>query len=88
MSRQMTTPERHARSLLEELFRGHEALFKELLAKGLIDLRAAERMAIRHRVDALCAEGRGRCEAMEEAAENFCCSYEKVRAAVYAKPTC
>ena len=88
MSRPMTTPERHARTLLEELFCGHEALFAKLMALGLIDLRAAERMAIRRRVDALCARGRGRCEAMEEVAENFCCSYEKVRTAVYAKPTC
>lgn len=57
----------------------------ELLRRGLIDLRALERAAIRSAVEELQHAGRLRCEAMKLVAERHCCSYEKVRAACYMK---
>ncbi len=85
MSRPMTHPESRVRHLLAGYFRGQERLLEELLAEGLIDLRTAERQAIRGEVEQLARDGMGRCEAMEVVAQRFCCSYEKVRAAVYQK---
>ena len=78
-------PESRVRHHLEGYFRGHEGLLEGLLAEGLIDLRTAERQAIRGEVEQLTREGMGRCEAMEVVAQHFCCSYEKVRTAVYQK---
>ncbi|MBQ3260856.1 MAG: hypothetical protein IJW42_06795 [Alistipes sp.] len=56
-----------------------------LLDRGLIDYREVERMVARRMVESLCAEGMGRCDAMAEAAEKMCCSYEKIRAFIYQK---
>lgn len=85
MSHPMNHPESRTRALLQLRFRGAEPLLETLLQEGLIDLRAAERCAIRCEVEQLGRHGLGRCEAMEVAAQRFCCSYEKVRAAVYSK---
>jgi len=58
---------------------------RELAEAGLLDRRACERTAIRERMAELEAAGLPRCEAMEIAAREFCCSYEKVRKAFYEK---
>lgn len=60
-------------------------LLGRLLERGLIDLRAAERGAVRQRVAELQRSGSGRVEAMFQAAEEFCCSYEKIRSIIYCK---
>jgi len=60
-------------------------LIVRMMEEGLLDLRACERLAIRQRVGELVAQGEGRCAAMELTAEEFCCSYEKVRGSVYRK---
>lgn len=60
-------------------------LFQELFKAGLIDRKRCEELSIRRRVEALTAAGHGRTEAMVFAAEEFCCSYEKVRKIIYAK---
>lgn len=85
MRGRLTTSERKLHALLFDLFPDQGPLLEGLLAEGLIDLRATERLAIRRAVEQLFEEGLGRCEAMEVAAQRFCCSYEKVRAAVYEK---
>lgn len=56
---------------------------KRLLESGLIDRRACERQAIRDEVARLQQQGIPRCEALEVAAQTFCCSYGKARNAVY-----
>lgn len=74
--------------LTETLFRevkgltGRQAVLK-LLEAGLISRRACERRAIRDEVERLQRSGVPRCEALEVAAETFCCSYEKARNAFY-----
>lgn len=52
--------------------------------EGLIDRRALERLFARFETERLARCGMGRCRAMEEVAEQLCCSYEKVRNMVYA----
>ncbi len=81
----MTGPERATTAWLKGRFEGHEELLEALCREGLIDRREAERRAIRSAVGELNGRGLGRCEAMEVVAQAFCCSYEKVRAAVYQK---
>ena len=54
-----------------------------LLERGFIDLRACERQAIRDEVQRLQRQEIPRCEALEIAADTFCCSYEKARNAFY-----
>ena len=87
---------RHEERCLEALLRRHpgkeggkeggmRALLVRLLEEGLLDLRVCERLAIRQRVGELVAQGEGRCAAMELTAEEFCCSYEKVRGSIYRK---
>ncbi len=56
---------------------------EEIAAAGLIDRRACERAAIRERMAELTVSGLPRCEAMEVAAREFCCSYEKIRKVFY-----
>ena len=55
----------------------------KLLEGGFIDRRACERRAIRDEVERLQRLGIPRCEALEIAADTFCCSYEKARNAFY-----
>lgn len=70
--------------LLRELGRlkGEQAV-ERLFELGLVNLRACEQRAVRAEVDRLAAEGVPRCEAMHATAEQFCCSYEKVRSYYY-----
>lgn len=56
-----------------------------LLDKGLLARREVEKLVARRSVEALCAEGMGRCDAMAEVAHRMCCSYEKIRAFIYQK---
>lgn len=57
-----------------------------LMAHGLIDRRAAEREYVRERMQRLTVgEGMPRCRAMEEIADEICCSYEKVRGIIYSR---
>ncbi len=81
----MVKLQRKIRTTLAPYFKENPSLLEFLIDEGLIDLREAERRAIRIRVEELCGNGLGRCEAMEVTAQAFCCSYEKVRAAVYSK---
>lgn len=62
---------------------GRREAVQRLLAEGLVNRRACERLAVRCEVARL--EGRGipRCEALCVAAETCCCSYEKARALFY-----
>jgi len=80
---------REARGL-EYLYRmfgqGADAeLLRRLLGQGLIDMRIAEREAVRERVAELQSRGAKRVDAMYQAAEEFCCSYEKIRSIIYCK---
>lgn len=57
-----------------------------LMELGVVSQCGCERAAIRTDVDRLVRRGSPRCEAMEDAAVRFRCSYAKVRGAVYYKP--
>ncbi len=76
--------ERLVAPLLEEV-RGRDAaqVVMWLWDQGLMNVRSLECRAIRSRVERLVGEGRGRVRAMEQAAADFCCSYEKVRDIIY-----
>ena len=55
-----------------------------LYNRGLIDQRRCEQRAIRSEIERLEREEKiPRCEAMQVAAETFCCSHEKARSAFY-----
>ena len=56
---------------------------QRLLERGLINRSACERLAIRDEVARLQQQGMPRCEALEVAAQTFCCSYGKARSAIY-----
>ena len=56
-----------------------------IISRGLIDRRAVEREYVRTRMRRLTVEGMPRCRAMEEIADEICCSYEKVRGIIYSK---
>lgn len=71
--------------LLQRRYGVKPTLAEQLLKEGVIDHCSVERMAIRDRVESCTRRGMKRCEAMEGVAVEFCCSYEKVRNAVYAK---
>lgn len=60
-----------------------EQVVERLFGLGLVNLRACEQRAVRARVDRLAEEGVPRCEAMHVTADEFCCSYEKVRSYYY-----
>ena len=74
---------RHEKRLAEVLLdaigglEGEQAV-ERLFGLGLVNLRA-----VRARVDRLAEEGVPRCEAMHVTADEFCCSYEKVRSYYY-----
>ena len=71
---------RHEKRLAEVLLdvigglEGEQAV-ERLFGLGLVNLRAW--------VDRLAEEGVPRCEAMHVTADEFCCSYEKVRSYYY-----
>ncbi len=57
-----------------------------LLEAGLIDIVRSERVAYKIYIDRLVKSGISCCEAMFMAAEEFNCSYEKIRKNYYLKP--
>lgn len=61
------------------------ATVEQLMEEGLIDRRRAEALAIRERIFDHLRAGARRVEAMQWTAEEFCCSYEKVRGFFYQK---
>lgn len=79
------------RELLRFLLDATEGLERDAAIERLFDLgafseRSCSHAAIRAEVERCVRLGTGRCEAMEAAAIRFCCSYSKVRGAVYYKP--
>lgn len=56
-----------------------------LWQRGMINRRGVEADVAREEMERLTREGMPRCRAMEEIAERLCCSYEKVRAFIYAR---
>jgi hypothetical protein len=54
-----------------------------LLQYDLLDWSRLEKRAMHRRVDRLARRYRGRCVAMAKVANEFRCSYQKVRRAVY-----
>ena len=75
---------RHEKRLAEVLLDViGEQVVERLFGLGLVNLRACEQRAVRARVDRLAEEGVPRCEAMHVTADEFCCSYEKVRSYYY-----
>ncbi len=73
-------------ALMAAEYKIRERDLEQLMELGLLNLKVAEQLLLRHEVEQLNRMGAGRCEAMIRTAEKWCCSYEKVRAAVYAKP--
>ena len=64
----------------------HEKRLAEVLLDaigGLEGEQAVERLFGLARIDRLAEEGVPRCEAMHVTADEFCCSYEKVRSYYY-----
>lgn len=59
---------------------------RRLIDGGLISFKACERLAYKSYVDRLIAKGIARSVAMEMAATEFSCSYEKIRRFIYLKP--
>ena len=79
---------RHEKRLAEVLLDAIGGLEGEQPSNGcsdweLVNLRACEQRAVRARIDRLAEEGVPRCEAMHVTADEFCCSYEKVRSYYY-----
>lgn len=58
-------------------------ILERLMEQGLLSIRNCERLAILASVETLTAAGMGRCDAFQSTAEEFCCSYEKVRGIFY-----
>ncbi len=78
------------RELLDELIpllpKGcSRRLFEELNALGIIHHKACEELAIRRDIERSIREGALRTDAFMQAADRFCCSYEKARN-IYYKP--
>ena len=83
--RMMTRHEKRLAEVLLDAIGGleREQAVERLFGLGLVNLRACEQRAVRARVDRLAEEGVPRCEAMHVTADEFCCSYEKVRSYYY-----
>lgn len=58
-------------------------VLEQLLEQGLLNIRNCERLAILANIEILIDKGMGRCDAFQSTAEEFCCSYEKVREIFY-----
>lgn len=63
--------------------RRHKRLVQMLLRSDMLDMRGVEMRAMHRRVAQLSGRRLGRCAAMMVVADEFCCSYERVRSAVY-----
>lgn len=60
-----------------------EKLVVKLCETGVIDQTRCKILAVRHRVDDLARGGRSKLDAMNQAAEEFCVTYEYVRKCIY-----
>ena len=60
-----------------------EQITEKLLSTGLANVRTCEHYALYDEITRLVDEGMPRCEAMQVAADKFCCSYEKARDSFY-----
>lgn len=80
-----TMNEKHATVLSapSRTSRRYERLIGMLLQYDLLDWSRLEKRAMHRRVDRLARRYRGRCVAMAKVANEFRCSYQKVRRAVY-----
>ena len=80
-----TMKEKHATVLSapSRTSRRYERLIGMLLQYDLLDWSRLEKRAMHCRVDRLARRYRGRCVAMAKVANEFRCSYQKVRRAVY-----
>ena len=80
-----TMKEKHATVLSapSRTSRRYERLIGMLLQYDLLDWSRLEKRAMHRRVDRLARRYRGRCVAMAKVANEFRCSYQKVRRAVY-----
>lgn len=56
---------------------------RRLMEAGLLDRKVCLKLAVRDRMEELGRQGVRRCDAMVWIADEFCCSYEKVRKIVY-----
>lgn len=79
---------RHEKRLAGVLLREIDGLKGEraverLFELGLVNLRACEQRAVRAEIGRLAGAGIPRCEAMHILADEFCCSYEKIRGYYY-----
>ena len=82
----MTRYEKQLCVIIERSGACSKAAAQRLIERGLIDLRKVEAMAMRERIIEFQRQGARRCDAMQWTAEEFCCSYEKVRQCFYQKP--
>lgn len=81
----MTRLEERCAEVVAERCHLSRAEVERLFEAQLVDLRVAERLLMRRAVEMRSRAGEPRCEAMMAVAQEVGCSYEKVRAAVYAK---
>lgn len=81
----MTQHTQRLRTAILDEIRGQniDQAIDRLFELGFLSPVRCEAHAMRRETDRLTRQGLGRCEAMEATAETFCCSYEKVRSAVY-----
>lgn len=73
---------------VEEELKGlpREQIIPHLFAQGLLSYKAVEALGIRHYIESLILKKHSTGSALIEAAQRFCCSYEKVRHIYYYKP--
>ncbi len=58
-------------------------LIEELLRRNLLDHKRCKALMVQEFVDGLVKKGEMKTDAMYEAAERFCCSYDCIRKYVY-----
>lgn len=62
---------------------GTAELVRQLIGMGVVDTTRCKVLVVREHVHDLVKCGMGKVDAMYEAAERFCCSYEYVRKCMY-----
>lgn len=83
----MTTHQRRTLSALKIKMQRLNAsqIIDHLWSEGILSTKEIERIGIRNEFKRRTANGECRCHAMEALAEEFGCSYEKIRATIYQK---
>ncbi len=79
---------RYERALQEQLLNRYpnletEELLEKLIALGVVDFSLCKILSVRAWVQRRVSEGGKKIDAMWEAADHFCCSYEYVRKCIY-----